>query len=100
LAIADAVRFRFGAFEFPASTGELRRDGTVSREALREAVWGEAVSRNWPAWSLTALVVLREKVIWLAITNIFGWACAIFSRQRGSPHRIDNFFIFSNKCLI
>ena len=57
------VRFRFGAFEFDAATGELRRDGLplrlqaqpakvlaelleqsgeiVSRETLRQAVWGQ-----------------------------------------------------------
>jgi DNA-binding winged helix-turn-helix (wHTH) protein/TolB-like protein len=62
--MSDAARFRFGAFEFDSSTGELRRDSipmrlqaqpakvlaallersgeTVSRETLRQAVWGEA----------------------------------------------------------
>jgi DNA-binding winged helix-turn-helix (wHTH) protein/TolB-like protein len=60
----SAARIRFGAFEFQPATGELLRDGTpirlqaqpakvlaalldrpgetVSREALRRAVWGEA----------------------------------------------------------
>ncbi len=60
--MSDAAQFRFGIFEFHTSTGELRRDGIpvrlqaqpakvltalleqpgeiVSREALRQAVWG------------------------------------------------------------
>lgn len=61
--MSEGARFRFGCFEFQAATGELLREGapirlqaqpakvlgalleqageTVSREALRQAVWGE-----------------------------------------------------------